>query len=321
LKGENDAYQQSLLGVTEASGDVDRSPSIIYGVKSLSASGGPGAPQAGMELNPDLVYKGNWAVLATLNNSPFPSIGTETAQGTLTANLGSGNMFVRVNGTLAPMDEGFSVRVVPTPPNGVEVFTGNAHAHPWNGNGTFYMAALHPDVSYSITLQNISPANVPTRLWIQAIEMWKGNRTEHANTTPTNTGSGSSTLTGSTSTAQGNANGNGSANGTGTGNGNGTGIGSGSDSATKDGSEEGKAKTSTPVGAIVGGVVSTPGFPVPALTHSLRSVVLLRLFLQAYLASSLAGERPGRAPAAAAGELLATEGQLTLQSGHKGGRL
>jgi len=184
----------------EAAGDIDTSPSIIFGAKEINSTK--------IEVNP--AFKCTvpaWVGIRELVGPVYGHAGTSWWGAPVTVDLGSGSVFVRVNGTLQPRNVDYKIDVIPPPPGRTGTFTSNSFSAPWSGNGTMYLAALDPTVSYSIIIDNISP---PNSGWttVHSIELWKGNAT--GDTVPQGNNSTGVPDTNETSAASGNSdNGNG----------------------------------------------------------------------------------------------------------------
>jgi len=175
-QGEAAALEQSNIGAEQA-GDTDNSPSIMYGVKHVTESK--------FEVNPALQFDpGSWVEVPNLIFAGWQYVGTNAVGYTLTIPIGSGNFFVRLNGTLQPRCDYYKIAISPAPPHGAASILSTAFSSPWTGNATLYMAALDPNQEYNITVENTpvyadpNPYNPnPDQLWtgIHAIELWKGS--------------------------------------------------------------------------------------------------------------------------------------------------
>jgi len=199
---------------SEEPGDTDTSPSVIFPVKMINSTSYIINPQ--LQVNPSA-----WVPVRNHLKSWYSHIASNWENHPFRVDLGSGNIFVRINGTLAPRNDEYKVEVLPAPPGREGVFKGIAFSAPWSGNSTLYLAALDPTQSYTLSFENMPRG--PNERWatVHSIEMWKGN------------------ATGDTVTA---------------GTGNGTDSGSAKDGNSGAGSG-GRSKSNT--GAIAGGVVSS----------------------------------------------------------------
>lgn len=95
-------------------------------------------------------------------------------------NIGSGNIYVRLNGTMAWNHGMFQVELSPPPPGrrAQEKYWGFT---PWSVvNATYYSTALNPNVNYTMTLTNvISEGGDVSAPWFEpaTITMWKAPTT------------------------------------------------------------------------------------------------------------------------------------------------
>jgi len=240
---------------------TDLSPNIIFAV----AKNETGASI----VNPRITASPPWFVNRWINNLVlYPNIFINTGQARVSADLGKGNFFVRINCTIQNGRDKFALTLDPAPPNRPATVTGYSYAYPWNGNGTMFMAALDPEVSYTVTLQNIQTELIQN-VDLHSIELWTGDKDPTNAVNPVVGGlSNSSSTAGSNSTTYNSGNNNGTGNSTGgTANNKGdvTSTNSNNDSNNRDGTSDKNtgsgsgevAKQKSPAGAIAGGVVST----------------------------------------------------------------
>jgi len=219
---EREIVAQSVFD-EEAYG-IDNSPNIIFAERVQFENG------TGDIINPHIQTVNGWLHLNNINNAiRYPNIKTNMRLATATTSLGSGNFFVRVNGSINAAHDQYSITITPAPPNLPSTITGYSWTYPWNGNGTIYMAALDPDVNYSFSLQNIGTWDV-AEVDLHSIELWKGEK-EPANAVNPSTGTGANNSNNTSNTPESGDNGKSSAGGS-------------------------AAKASPPVGAIAGGIVS-----------------------------------------------------------------
>jgi len=188
VQAEATAKQQASTDA-EAQGDVDTTPSIIYGTKRVNSTALEVNPQ--FQVNPE-----SWVAIPNLVTALYAHAGSNWLDAPFTVDLGSGSFMVRINGTLQPRNDAYKIEVIPAPPGRDGIFRSNAFAAPWAGNGTIYLAALDPGQSYSLTVENTPPGIIDPGRWttVHSIELWKGNAT--GDTAPAGQGNGTDSSSG-----------------------------------------------------------------------------------------------------------------------------
>ncbi|BEI81985.1 hypothetical protein CcaverHIS002_0211450 [Cutaneotrichosporon cavernicola] len=128
---------------------------------------------------------GNWKQTYTIGaqgNGPevaYPRIGSTDTNAQMKFNIGTGNIYVRINGTMAWNHGIFEVKVDPAPPGRrpVESYWGFT---PWSViNTTYYHTALDPTQNYTFTLTNHnSEGQDPSSIWFEpaTLTLWKTDR-------------------------------------------------------------------------------------------------------------------------------------------------
>jgi len=204
---------------------ADTSPSIIF-----TAMQRPGTTEPqNLVPNPILnLAGGKWSNYSQTGSVYYPVISTSDNGGSMTVNLGTGNIFLRINGSRVYNHDTYTVTITPAPPNlpGSQSFMACSFPF-WVAGTSLYSAVLDPAQNYTVTVTN-TPTTTPNGQWldIHSFELWK------ADAATNNTGSNSGTSKGgSTDSSNGNTNGGNQSNGA--------------------------KSASTNVGAIAGGVVST----------------------------------------------------------------
>ncbi|BEJ12683.1 hypothetical protein CspHIS471_0211430 [Cutaneotrichosporon sp. HIS471] len=125
---------------------------------------------------------GNWkqsSMIGGEGNGPevaYPRIGSTDTNSQMKFNIGKGNIFVRINGTMAWNHGMFKLEVDPAPPGRrpLESYWGFT---PWSViNTTYYNTALDPTQNYTFTLTNInSDGQDPMSVWFEpaTLTLWK----------------------------------------------------------------------------------------------------------------------------------------------------
>jgi hypothetical protein len=131
-------------------------------------------------------------------DATFPRAQTSSDKAWVSAEIGTGNIFLRINGTTGTLSYQFSVAIDPPPPFMPDGKVTLSQYMEWTSmEGPMFFTILDPQQSYTVTVTNIGSGQGPdARRWlnIQSFETWQvGNVTlpdEPATTTNGTTNGG-----------------------------------------------------------------------------------------------------------------------------------